>query len=50
MNKKKNILIIEDEEDLAELVAQRFEATGYRTVCTRNGLEGLDKLKKLNLI
>jgi len=48
MNNKKSILIIEDEKDVAELVANRLNANGYDSICAYNGLEGLEKLKKLN--
>jgi two-component system phosphate regulon response regulator PhoB len=36
------ILIIEDEKDLAELVAFNLEQEGYRTVIAPDGIEGLE--------
>ncbi|BDV42323.1 DNA-binding response regulator [Geotalea uraniireducens] len=38
----KNILIIEDERDLAELVAFNLEKEGYRTVVTLDGTGGME--------
>lgn len=37
----KSILIIEDEKDLAELLAFNLEKEGYRTTCVHDGKEGL---------
>jgi two-component system phosphate regulon response regulator PhoB len=36
------ILIIEDEKDLADLLAYNLEREGYRAVIARDGLSGLD--------
>jgi DNA-binding response OmpR family regulator len=44
---KKSILIIEDEEEVAELVANRLNGNGYNSICAHNGLEGLEKLRKI---
>jgi len=41
----KTILIIEDEEDLAELVAFSLEKEGYRTSIAHDGKSGLDKAR-----
>lgn len=38
----KNILIVEDERDLAELVAFNLEKEGYRTVIAFDGTSGLE--------
>lgn len=38
----KNILIIEDEEDLAELLAFNLGKEGFQTTIALNGLEGLE--------
>lgn len=38
----KNILIVEDERDLAELVAFNLEKEGYRTVVALDGTSGLE--------
>ncbi|HTP65692.1 MAG TPA: response regulator transcription factor [Geobacteraceae bacterium] len=41
----KTILVIEDEKDLAELVAFNLEKEGYRVVLAADGLSGLDKAR-----
>jgi len=38
----KKILIIEDERDLAELLAFNLEKEGFTTRCANNGTEGLE--------
>jgi two-component system phosphate regulon response regulator PhoB len=42
----KTVLIIEDEKDLAELVAFNLEKEGYRTVIALDGQEGLDAARR----
>jgi two-component system phosphate regulon response regulator PhoB len=42
----KTVLIIEDEKDLAELVAYNLEKEGYRTVIALDGQEGLDAARR----
>lgn len=42
---KKNILILEDEEEIAELYAKRLKEKGYDIRLAYDGLEGLEKLK-----
>lgn len=39
----KKVLIIEDEKDLAELLAFNLEQEGYTTICSHDGREGLEK-------
>src|ERR1041385_8938785 len=41
----KTILILEDEQDVANLYAKRLQTQGYQTHVAYNGLQGLDKLK-----
>jgi two-component system phosphate regulon response regulator PhoB len=41
----KTILIIEDEKDLADLLAYNLEREGFRTSTARDGLSGLDAAK-----
>jgi CheY-like chemotaxis protein len=41
----KLILIVEDDNDLAGLVAEILEAAGYRTAIAANGREALDHLR-----
>lgn len=43
---KKNILIIEDEQDVAELYAKLLNAKGFVTQVAFDGVEGLQKLEK----
>lgn len=42
----KQILIVEDDESVAELVAYRFEAAGYETVIHGDGIDALEALEK----
>jgi two-component system phosphate regulon response regulator PhoB len=44
----RTILIIEDERDLAELVAFNLEKEGYRTVVAADGLAGLEEAGRSN--
>ena len=43
----KKILIIEDETDISESVKKRLEYEGYKVATAYDGLDGLDKAKKL---
>lgn len=40
------ILIVEDEPDITELVKSRLEAAGYKTLSAKDGVEGLEKVRK----
>lgn len=42
-----HILIVEDDEDIAELVALSLERRGWRTTVVHNGAEGLEKIRTL---
>lgn len=42
-----HILIVEDDEDIAELVALSLERRGWRTTAVHNGVEGLEKIRTL---
>ena len=42
----KTVLIVEDNELNMKLFHDLLEAHGYRTVCTRNGIEALDLARK----
>lgn len=42
-----HILIVEDDEDIAELVALSLERRGWRTTAVHNGAEGLEKIRTL---
>jgi CheY-like chemotaxis protein len=44
----KIILVVEDDRDLARLVAEVLEAAGYRTAIAGNGREALDHLRANN--
>ncbi|MCD4781849.1 MAG: response regulator [Candidatus Omnitrophica bacterium] len=48
MNKKKTILIVDDEKNLRKLVGYQFKAKGYEVVDAVDGLDGLDKLQTAN--
>jgi CheY-like chemotaxis protein len=42
----KLILIVEDDHDVAHLLAEVLEVEGYRTAIAANGCEALDQLQK----
>lgn len=42
----KKVLVIEDERDLAELLAYNLEKEGYQVLITGNGLEGLETARR----
>lgn len=42
----KKVLIIEDERDMAELLAYNLEKEGYQVLLTGNGLEGLETARR----
>lgn len=44
-DKQINILLIDDEIDLAEMTAYQLKAKGFKVELASNGQEGLDKLK-----
>lgn len=44
----KLILIVEDDADLAQSVAEVLESEGYRTAIATNGQEALDRLTRSN--
>ncbi len=42
-----HILVVEDDEDIAELVAFNLERRGWRTTLVHHGAEGLEKIQSL---
>ncbi len=46
MNMKENILIVEDETDMANLLAYRLSEKGYNPMLASNGREALEIIKK----
>ena len=44
----KKILIIEDEELLYDMLKRKLEIEGYEVSIAENGVEGLEKIKKIN--
>lgn len=42
----KKVLVVEDERDLAELLAYNLEKEGYQVMLTGNGLEGLETARR----
>ena len=40
------ILVVEDEEELADLLRVNIEAAGYRVLVARNGEDGLDRFRQ----
>jgi len=43
--KKKKILVVEDEQDMKNMIKLRMESAGYEIVLASNGEEGLEKVK-----
>lgn len=44
--KKKCILIIDDEDDVCQIIQERFELLGYKVLTAADGVEGLQKTEK----
>ena len=44
----KKILIVEDEELLYDMLKRKLEIEGYEVSIAENGVEGLEKIKKIN--
>lgn len=42
---RKTILLVDDEEDLVKIVANRIEAEGYEVLAAYNGAQALEKAK-----
>jgi CheY-like chemotaxis protein len=40
------ILLVEDEEIMVELLQKKLLQSGYEVIVTRNGIEGLDAMKR----
>jgi two-component system alkaline phosphatase synthesis response regulator PhoP len=43
---KKCILVIDDEEDVCQIIQEKFEALGYKVLTAGDGVEGLRKTQK----
>ena len=43
---QKNVLIVDDDEDVRKVISTSLEKDRYRTVTARNGNEGLEKVKE----
>ena len=43
MEKKKKVLIVDDEPDIVILLKSRFESNGFKTIGVSNGKEAIDK-------
>ena len=48
MESKKKILVVDDEKDIASVVALRLQASGYEVICAFDGEEALEKARKEN--
>lgn len=44
---KKKILVVEDEPDLILMLKERLKSEGYKVEAAFNGLEGIEKAKKI---
>jgi CheY-like chemotaxis protein len=49
MEKKKAILVVDDEIEFLKMIRMRLEANGYEVVTATDGLEALEKVKKYKL-
>ena len=47
MSHKKSVLIVEDDKNIRETLRDALEMEGYIVVTAINGLDGLEKLKKI---
>ncbi len=47
MMAKKKILVVEDEPDLVLMLKERLKSQGYKVEAAFNGLEGIEKAKKI---
>jgi len=45
MNKKKKILVVEDEQDVSTYLTALFQDGGYDTISASDGVEGLEKAR-----
>ncbi|UCD14891.1 MAG: response regulator [Candidatus Omnitrophota bacterium] len=48
MDKKKKILVVDDEPDFVEVIKTRLEASGYEVITAPSGKEALDKVASGN--
>ena len=48
MSRERPVMIVDDDADLAELLAQLVCAEGYPVLIARNGREALDRLRALD--
>ena len=48
MNTEKNILVIEDEDDLAVLLSKRLRSEGYAVSRVSDGVQALQQVRRLN--
>jgi len=46
MDKKKKILVVDDEADLLEVFTKRLQANNYEVVAARDGKDALEKFSK----
>ncbi len=46
MADKKTILVIDDEPDVVTYLVTLFEDQGYSTICAKDGVDALDKVKQ----
>jgi DNA-binding response OmpR family regulator len=42
---KKSVIVVEDEQDMAELIGQRLRREGYNVALVHDGLEALEKIR-----
>lgn len=48
MDKKKKILVVDDEVDFLEMMKARLEANGYEVISANNGKEALERVRNDN--
>jgi CheY-like chemotaxis protein len=49
MDRKKTILVVDDELEFLKMIRMRLEANGYEVITATDGKEALDKVKKYKL-
>ena len=48
MDRRPQILIVEDEKEIAKFIDLEFQAENYSTIVTYDGVTGLSKFRELN--
>ena len=49
ISNNKHVLLVEDDVNFGTVLRDYLNLNGYKVVLARNGLEGFEKFKKMNL-